>query len=246
MGEGLYCYLLAVFILAGFVKGVTGMGLPTVSMGLLGIFMPLPVAAALLVIPSFVTNVLQLVSGPSVGRIIRRLWLMMVLIVLGTVAGASLLIRISPVWSSLGLGMALMIYAVYALVSPALTVSTASEKWLSPLIGGLTGLVTGATGVFVMPAVPYLQSLAWSKEELVQALGLSFTVSTVALAIGLYQHNALPMQSLTLSLLSIAPALMGMWCGQKVRARISAKQFRRCFLLFLLVLGGELALRPFI
>lgn len=246
MGEGLYFYLLAVFILAGFVKGVTGMGLPTVSMGLLGIFMPLPVAAALLVIPSFVTNVLQLFSGPSVGRIIRRLWLMMVLIVLGTVAGASLLIRISPVWSSLGLGMALIIYAVYALVSPALTVSTASEKWLSPLIGGLTGLVTGATGVFVMPAVPFLQSLAWSKEELVQALGLSFTVSTVALAIGLYQHNALPMQALTLSLLSIVPALVGMWCGQKVRMRISAKQFRRCFLLFLLVLGGELALHPFI
>ena len=246
MGEGLYFYLLGVFILAGFVKGVTGMGLPTVSMGLLGIFMPLPVAAALLVIPSFVTNVLQLFSGPSVGRIIRRLWLMMVLIVLGTVAGASLLIRISPVWSSLGLGMALIIYAVYALVSPALTVSTASEKWLSPLIGGLTGLVTGATGVFVMPAVPFLQSLAWSKEELVQALGLSFTVSTVALAIGLYHHNALPMQSLTLSLLSIVPALGGMWCGQKVRVRISAKQFRRCFLLFLLVLGGELALRPFI
>ncbi|EPK7358513.1 sulfite exporter TauE/SafE family protein [Kluyvera ascorbata] len=246
MGEGLYFYLLAVFILAGFVKGVTGMGLPTVSMGLLGIFMPLPVAAALLVIPSFVTNVLQLFSGPSVGRIIRRLWLMMVLIVLGTVAGASLLIRISPVWSSLGLGMALIIYAVYALISPALTVSTASEKWLSPLIGGLTGLITGATGVFVMPAVPFLQSLAWSKEELVQALGLSFTVSTVALAIGLYHHNALPMQALTLSLLSIAPALGGMWCGQKVRVRISAKQFRRCFLLFLLVLGGELALRPFI
>lgn len=246
MGEGLYVYLLAVFILAGFVKGVTGMGLPTVSMGLLGIFMPLPVAAALLVIPSFVTNVLQLFSGPSVWRIIRRLWLMMVLIVLGTVAGASLLIRVSPVWSSLGLGLALMIYAVYALISPVLTVSTASEKWLSPLIGGLTGLVTGATGVFVMPAVPFLQSLAWSKEELVQALGLSFTVSTVALAIGLFHHNALPMQSLTLSLLSIVPALMGMWCGQKVRARISAKQFRRCFLLFLLVLGGELALRPFI
>ncbi|MGL4718777.1 MAG: sulfite exporter TauE/SafE family protein, partial [Kluyvera intermedia] len=149
-------------------------------------------------------------------------------------------------WSSLGLGMALIIYAVYALVSPALTVSTASEKWLSPLIGGLTGLVTGATGVFVMPAVPFLQSLAWSKEELVQALGLSFTVSTVALAIGLYQHNALPMQALTLSLLSIVPALVGMWCGQKVRMRISAKQFRRCFLLFLLVLGGELALHPFI
>lgn len=246
MGEGLYLYLLAVFMLAGFVKGVTGMGLPTVSMGLLGVVMPLPVAAALLVIPSFVTNVLQLFSGASVWRILRRLWPMMVLIVLGTVVGASLLISISPVWSSLGLGVALFVYAIYALVSPELTVSSASEKWLSPLVGGMTGLIAGATGVFVMPAVPFLQSLAWSKEELVQALGLSFTVSTIALAIGLYHHHALPMQSFSLSLLSLIPALMGMWCGQKVRARIGAKRFRRCFLLFLLVLGGEIALRPLI
>ena len=242
MGEGLYLYLLAVFMLAGFVKGVTGMGLPTVSMGLLGVVMPLPVAAALLVIPSFVTNVLQLFTGASVWRILRRLWPMM----LGTVVGASLLISISPVWSSLGLGGALIVYAIYALVSPELTISSASEKWLSPLVGGMTGLIAGATGVFVMPAVPFLQSLAWSKEELVQALGLSFTVSTIALAIGLYQHHALPMQSFSLSLLSLVPALMGMWCGQKVRARIGAKRFRRCFLLFLLVLGSEIALRPLI
>lgn len=123
MGEGLYLYLLAVFMLAGFVKGVTGMGLPTVSMGLLGVVMPLPVAAALLVIPSFVTNVLQLFTGASVWRILRRLWPMMVLIVLGTVVGASLLISISPVWSSLGLGGALIVYAIYALVSPELTIS---------------------------------------------------------------------------------------------------------------------------
>lgn len=156
----MYVSLLLIFILAGFVKGVTGMGLPTVAMGLLGMFMPLPVAAALLVIPSFVTNVLQLVSGPSVMMIIRRLWLMMLLILAGTLAASSLLISINPRWSAFGLGTALMIYAVFALVSPSLSVSQASEKWLSPVIGGITGLITGATGVFVMPVVPIFSRFA--------------------------------------------------------------------------------------
>jgi len=41
-----------------------------------------------------------------------------------------------------------------------------------PLIGLATGLVTGSTGVFVIPAVPYLQALDLDKEDLVQALGL--------------------------------------------------------------------------
>lgn len=242
----MYVSLLLIFILAGFVKGVTGMGLPTVAMGLLGMFMPLPVAAALLVIPSFVTNVLQLVSGPSVMMIIRRLWLMMLLILAGTLAASSLLISINPRWSAFGLGTALMIYAVFALVSPSLSVSQASEKWLSPVIGGITGLITGATGVFVMPAVPYLQSLSFTKDELVQALGLSFTVSTVALAAGLYLNDAFRIEQFSGSFLSIFPALAGMWLGQKVRARISARRFRQCFLLFLIVLGIELISRPFI
>lgn len=246
MNEQLYIYLLLIFILAGFVKGVTGMGLPTVAMGLLGMFMPLPVAAALLVIPSFVTNVLQLFSGPSVKLIISRLWLMMLFILAGTLAASSLLITINAAWSAFGLGVALIVYAVFALVSPSLTVSSAREKWLSPIIGGVTGVITGATGVFVMPAVPFLQSLRFSKDELVQALGLSFTVSTVALAAGLYLHDAFRIEQFSLSLMSVFPALAGMWLGQKVRARISAMRFRQCFLLFLIVLGLELISRPFI
>lgn len=245
MGEQLYIYLSLIFILAGFIKGVTGMGLPTVAMGLLGMFMPLPIAAALLVIPSFVTNMLQLVTGPSMRLIIRRLWLMMLLIVAGTVSASSLLITINPAWSAFALGMALIVYAAFALVSSSLTVSQAREKWLSPVIGGVTGVITGATGVFVMPAVPFLQSLRFSKDELVQALGLSFTVSTMSLAVGLYLHDAFRVEQFSLSFLSILPALAGMWLGQKVRARISAKRFRQCFLLFLMVLGIELISRPF-
>ena len=50
------------FVLAGTVKGVTGMGLPTV---VLGAFMPPVTAASLLLVPSFVTNVWQLFSSPS-------------------------------------------------------------------------------------------------------------------------------------------------------------------------------------
>lgn len=245
MSEQLYLSLSLIFIFAGFVKGVTGMGLPTVAMGLLGMFMPLPIAAALLVIPSFVTNVLQLFTGPAVRLIISRLWLMMLFIVAGTVAASSLLITVNPAWSAFALGVALIVYAAFALLSPSLTVSHAREKWLSPIIGGMTGIITGATGVFVMPAVPFLQSLSFSKDELVQALGLSFTVSTVALAVGLHLHNAFRIEQFSLSFFSIVPALAGMWLGQKVRARISARRFRQCFLLFLIVLGMELISRPF-
>ncbi|MDR8263643.1 sulfite exporter TauE/SafE family protein, partial [Acinetobacter baumannii] len=83
----------------------------------------------------------------------------------------------------------LIVYAGYALCSPVFQVSGRVEKWLSPLMGGLTGVITGATGVFVIPAVPWLQALGFRRDELVQALGLSFTLSTLALAAGLALHD---------------------------------------------------------
>lgn len=238
--------LTGTFLLAGMVKGVTGMGLPTVAMGLLGTAMPPAAAAALLVIPSFVTNVWQLLAGPSTVQLIRRLWPMMLGILAGTIAGTALLVQVDQLWSGCSLGVALILYAVYALFAPAFSVPGRTEKWLSPVIGLLTGAATGATGVFAIPAVPYLSSLNMDREELVQALGLSFTLSTVALAAGLFVHGAFAVSQLGTSTLAIIPALIGMWAGQWIRLRISPQRFRQCFLLFLIVLGLELGLRPFL
>jgi len=235
--------LLFTFLAAGLVKGVTGMGLPTVAMGLLGAVMPPAAAAALLVVPSLVTNVWQLAAGPAALALLRRLGTMMLGVAAGTVGGAALLARVDPRWSGLALGLALAGYAGYALKAPQLAVAPRLEPWLSPAVGVCTGLITGATGVFVIPAVPYLQALNLGRDELVQALGLSFTVSTVALGAGLAVHGALQADQLGVSLLAVLPALAGMWLGQGIRARIGPARFRQCFLLFLLLLGLELAWR---
>lgn len=231
------------FLIAGLVKGVTGMGLPTVAMGLLGALISPVAAAGLLLIPSLVTNVWQLLAGPSLLAIARRLWPMMVTIVIGTVSSTSL-IAAGTAWTGSALGCVLIAYSLFTLFGRQLSVSGNTERWASPLVGLTTGLVTGATGVFVVPAVPYIQALGFSRDDLVQALGLSFTVSTIALFIGLAVHGRLDPGNLGLSAVAILPALAGMWAGQALRHRISPAIFRRGFLICLVLLGTELALRP--
>jgi uncharacterized membrane protein YfcA len=236
----------ATFVVAGFVKGVTGMGLPTVAMGILGTLMLPAQAAALLLLPSFITNVWQLLAGPSAVVLAKRLWPMMAGIVGGTLAAASLIAGGGGVWAVVGLGAALSLYAAAGLMAWRFSVPARHERWLSPTIGAVTGVVTGGTGVFVVPAVPYLQGLALKKEDLVQALGLSFTVSTIALAIGLVSENAFALDDLRDSVFAVIPALIGMGIGQRVRGRISAETFRRWFFICLLVLGIQLIARAFV
>jgi uncharacterized membrane protein YfcA len=236
----------AVFVLAGMVKGVTGMGLPTVAMGVLGAIMSPVSAASLLIVPSLVTNLWQLVTGPSLGVLVSRLWPMMLGIVIGTIAGSGLLTKTNTQWTTVALGLTLVAYAGLSLFAPPFSVPTWMERWLALVTGLTTGLMTGGTGVFVIPAVPYLQALNLDKDDLIQALGLSFTVSTVALAIGLQTGGAFEFHSAAGSVLAVVPALLGMELGQRIRHRIRPAMFRQWFLICLALLGLDLIVRPFL
>jgi uncharacterized membrane protein YfcA len=240
IGPALSLLVIVTFVLAGAVKGVIGLGLPTIAMGLLGLAMPPAQAAALLIVPSTITNLWQLAAGGYLSALLRRLGPMLAMIFIGTLVGSAWLGINSGPWAAHALGAALLVYAVYGLIGPGLRLAPGREGWLGPVCGVVTGIVTAATGVFVMPAVPYLQSLGLSRDEMIQALGLSFTVSTVALALGLAGQDALGSQALGASLLMLAPALLGMLAGQWLRQRISAELFKRCFFIGLAALGGHL------
>ena len=231
------------FLLAGLVKGVIGLGLPTVAMGLLAAAMPPAQAAAMLLVPSAVTNLWQLLAGPRFLPLLRRLWGMMLGIAVGTIACSGLIAGPAVHLATAGLGLALLAYAAIGLARPGLSVPEHARGWAGPLVGLATGAVTGATGVFVIPAVPYLSALGLARDDLVQALGLSFTVSTFALGVGLAWHGALPGLALGASLLALVPALLGMLLGGWLRARVRPELFRRIFFVGLAVLGAEILWR---
>ncbi|GFM83361.1 membrane protein [Pseudomonas cichorii] len=239
-GWGLTALVIGTFLLAGTVKGVIGLGLPTVAMGLLGLAMLPAQAAALLIIPSTFTNIWQLATGGHLKPLFRRLWPMLSLIVIGTFLGSFWLGMSGGHSMTRALGGALLLYVLSGLFLPTFKVSARTERWLGPVCGFITGIITSATGVFVIPAVPYLQALSLERNQLVQALGLSFTVSTLALAAGLLWNGALGGGEMGASLLALIPALLGMLFGQWLRQRISALVFKRVFFIGMGALGLHL------
>jgi len=232
----------AVFLFAGSVKGTIGGGLPTISIGLLSLIMAPAQAAALVVLPSFITNIWQSV-GPRFAALLRRMWTMLIGICVGAWLGAGLMTAGDRARTTLALGLALMAYAALGLSKIKFSVHPRHEPWLAPLVGVATGVVTAATGVFVLPAGPYLQAIGFEKDDLVQALGISFTVSTVALAGVLAGDRMFSISTAGLSLIALLAALAGMALGQILRARVREETFRVCFFAGLLLLGGHLALR---
>ena len=238
----------AVFAFAGFVKGVIGLGLPTVAMGLLGSFMPAAQAASLLIVPSLVTNLWQMLAGGPLAPLVRRLWSLQAGIVVGTLWAPFSISSLDGRVSGFALGLCLFAYSVAGLAAVRWSVPAVLERWLSPCIGLATGIVTAATGVFVFPAVPYLESLRLGKNELVQALGLSFSVSTLALGAHLLSDGTATLAAASAGawLLPLLVALLGMSVGRKLRAFTSDRIFRRLFFGGLAALGAHLMVKNFV
>ena len=133
----------------------------------------------------------------------------------------------------------LLLYGLYGLAAKQIPNLSRYAAVLSPLMGYLGGALTVATGVVVIPVVPYLQSLHLQRDDLVQSLGMAFTVSTACLAIFLQQN---PVDHLSIdyvwSVMALVPALLGMWLGTRIRYRIAEQKFRKVFFLGLMMLGG--------
>jgi len=225
------------FFLAGAVKGVIGLGLPTVSLGLLATVLDLPSAMALLLVPSFATNLWQAASGGQARPILRRLWPFLLLATVTVWIGALALTRLDTHYLSALLGAVLAAYAALGLGGIRLSIPAAREAWAGPVFGAANGVLTGMTGSFVVPGVMYLQGIGLSREQLIQAMGMLFTLSTVALALALQGNGLITGELALASAGALVPALAGMLCGAALRRRLSEARFRQVFLVAILALG---------
>ncbi|HET8727113.1 MAG TPA: sulfite exporter TauE/SafE family protein [Alphaproteobacteria bacterium] len=232
------------FFVAGAVKGVIGLGLPTVALALLTTALGLKEAMALLLFPSFVTNVWQGLAGGALAAILARTWTLLAAVCAATWIGVAILAATDARVMSALLGGLLCVYAALSLSKLRMPgPDRRLEPWLSPLVGAVNGVLTGMTGSFVVPGVLYLQALGLPREVLIQAMGVLFTVSTLALAVSLNDQRLLSPELAILSGAAIPPALIGMAVGQKVRRRLSEATFRKLLFGSLAALGAYIAVR---
>ena len=241
MSEHLLILIVVAFLLAGFVKGALGLGLPTVAMGLLAVSMPPAQALAIVIVPAIVTNNWQTFVGPYLRDIVRRLWPLMIGTVVGVWLNSGMLTGPYARYGAVVLGVLLVVYAVIGLTKFSFHVARRHEKWIGGIVGVITGMVSATTGVQVLPSMPFMQAIGMEKDELVQALGVFFTVATVSVAFNLTSAGLLTAATALPSAVAMAAAFAGMFIGQAVRSRLEPEAFRRWFLIAMIFLGIYLA-----
>ncbi len=227
----------ATFLIGGAAKGIVGFGLPTIAIAILAAAAGLSEAMAIFLVPSLATNLWQALSGGHLRETLQRTWPFLLAVLLSVWLGALVLDRTDERWLAGLLGVILIVYALYGLGGAALSIAPAAARRVGPIAGLVNGVITGMTGTFVVPGVIYLQALGLSRDALIQAMGMLFTVSTLALAASLGGLGRLPVDLALLSGLAVIPALAGMVIGRAIRRRLPEAAFRKAFFSALMALG---------
>jgi uncharacterized protein len=235
--------VIASFVAAGLVKGAAGLGLPLIALPLLSFVVPLKTAVALVIVPIFITNVAQSVQGGLAMPILRRFWLAWLVIGVVIAISAQALVAVDEKILYGIIGTTLILLTITLRYRPSLQVQPAQERWASPLVAGVGGVLGGFTGIYGPPYMLYLASLRMKKNEFVAAISQYFVAGNIGLTIGLLGFGGATLRDLAYSAAATLPAYAGMWVGQRIQSRLDERRFAGLLYILYLAMGASFVAR---
>lgn len=232
-----YSVIITAYILASAIKGLTGLGFSTACLPIMALHLDLKVAIPLVLIPSIVSNITVMVQAGCFHEAIARFWSLYLASIPGLIIGLSVLVTIHAATATAILGMVLILYALWALTNSSFSLSSQWDRILRIPAGFCTGLVNGLTGSQVMPVLPYLLSLNLDKNVLIQAINISFTLSSIVMLFGMNRLGYLTPITFLIALSGLFPILLTLTLTGRIRHRLTAAFYRKLVLGLLLMLG---------
>jgi uncharacterized membrane protein YfcA len=228
---------------AGIVKGATGLGYSSCALPFLTAAVGLKPAIVLVVFPAMAANIAVLWSAGHFRETLWRFSPFYAATIPGVCVGILGLSWVDQKYSQLVLGCLIVVYSIYSIFRPEITLPLRYQAVLQVPSGLLNGFFTGLTGSQVFPLLPYMLSLKLDPDRFVQAINISVTISAAMMAIALWVSGMMTLPGLVMSSLSIIPAMVGITLGTRVRRRLPTTQFRTIVLIILGILGLTLIIR---
>lgn len=227
----------------GLVKGVCGIGLPIVAVGLMTLVFPPPLALAAVSGSIVVTNIWQVwAAGAPLGAL-RRHWVLIACMVPGLFIGAWLVADLDPKHLFLIVGVIVAAFCVLSFWKPDLAAPPSWAPVLAPLTGAAAGLMGGVSTVWGPPITMYFMSLRLDKDVFVQAVGVVWAAASIPLVIAYELNGILNPETRVPAVLGVPAAMAGLWLGGLARARLPQDAFRKVLLIVLLAIGLNLIRR---
>ena len=232
-----YAFVLAAYVVASGIKGLTGIGFSPSCLPIMALRLDLKIAIPLVIVPSIVSNLVVMLQAGRFREALRRFWPLYVASIPGLLIGLTILVSIDVDIAKAILGLVLISYALWALRNSSFSLSGEWERLLKMPAGFCTGFVNGLTGSQVMPVLPYLLSLDLNKSAFIQAINISFTLSSLVMLVGMNRLGHLSLNTFLTAFGGLVPVLLTVYLAGGLQGRLSGAIHRTLVLTFLLVMG---------
>ncbi len=221
-------------LLAAVLRAFTGFGFALAAIPVFAVFLPPTQAVVLSVLLTLSISLLRVRTYWGVVPV-RPLLPLLLMSLLGTAAGATLLAYVSARQFQLWAGMSVILACL------ALTFMRPSGRWSSPWFTGFTGLFSGLmNGALAIPGPPMIIYAMLTEPEPLRsrALLMTFFLASSLLALGSYWlAGFIEIQSLWYFLLAFPALYAGDRLGYTLFHRFGDTFYRRIALACLLGLG---------
>ena len=235
----------AVFLTAGFVKGMVGLGLPIFAVSLLSHVLGIREAIYITLLPAMLTSLAQAIAGPALRTSLQRLWPLLLFGGIAITISTQLGMKGDKRIIAFIVGSLIMIYAVVSLLNVRFPPPGDREKYLTPVFGVLGGAVGGMSGMYAMPVVPYLHTLGLKRDELIQSIAIWFVTGAFIMVSVVGINGAFTAPLVVLTAIATVTSLFGVWLGGLARGRMPERVFIKTFLVAFLFLGAGIFYRAF-
>lgn len=234
----------AVFFVAGTIKGTIGFALPLIGVPFLSIFIGPKDAVMMMSVPVFLTNLAQAWIDRRQWRYAKEIILYTVAGVLAVPAGTMFLHWVDPEVARLMLGLAVYFYlAARGLFPPVETLSRAGRVGIGGGLGALAGFMTGVASVPGPVNVVYFSMFSWPKEAFIFLMNAFNTLVATSLVSSLAYQGSYTPRALLWVAASLVPIFSGMWLGLRLRGRLDHALFYRVVRVALFCVATSLIIR---
>jgi hypothetical protein len=137
-------------------------------------------------------------------------------------------------------GVVVILIAISQLMPFAAAIPQRAERWCTPLVGIVSGLIGGITSFLGPLMVMYLVALRVEKDQFIGAIALFYVIAAIPFYVGLGIHGYFGWPVFFASCGAALMIWFGVLIGQKLRARASGDLFRRLVLGMLIVIGANM------
>tara|TARA_B100000963_G_scaffold50944_1_gene39064 strand:+ start:25 stop:783 length:759 start_codon:yes stop_codon:yes gene_type:complete len=235
--------VILIFFAGGLIKGLIGVGLPTVTLTLLSFIFDIKISISIILLPVILTNLYQMIDGKYLKKIVKNTKFFQISAFIFIFPGFYFLLLFNSNTILIILAVILIFNSILGLIKYEIQFKELRSKYYQLIIGSTTGVITGITGIYTMPFIFLIQSMQYTKNQIIQLMGLTFFIFACTQFLLFSFNDLINIKILILSSIACVPILMGVYLGTILRKKISEALFKLIFNLMLILMGVLLIIK---